>query len=365
METNTPGGINTVVTEIGEKLSNKDHEVIVLQPNPFNLPTEEIYKNFKIIRVKSKIGDLVYGLSPEIFFYLKKHFKKLNPDIIHVHGYHTLLSFEIIYTLRKISPNIPIIFSSHIDIYRSTFVGKYFWHLYNILGRRLFKLVDNIISPSEFEAETIKRMFHVPENKITIIPHGVSQVNTVKQFIKEKDTITLLYIGYLIKRKGIQNIIKSLYQLIYKLSINNVNLTIIGEGPEEKKIVKLIKNLNLSKYVNWKKNLPQSELIKLYKKSDILILLSESEAYGIVVAEALACGTPAIVTRRTALEEFIKEPGCFGVGYPPDPEEVAKLILKIVNSNIKVGPFSKKIRTWDKVVEDYEKIYSNLLVQKI
>ena len=144
-----------------------------------------------------------------------------------------------------------------------------------------------------------------------------------------------------------------------------MNLTIVGDGPEKKKIEKLIKNLNLFKYITWKKKLPQSELIKLYKESDIFILLSESEAYGIVVAESLACGTPVIVTRRTALEEFIKEPGCFGVNYPPDPKEVANLILKIVKSDVKVGPFSKKIRTWDKVVEDYEKTYSNVLAKQI
>jgi len=361
METTAPGGINKVVAEIGENLSDKGHEIIVLQPNPLNLPSEEVYKNFKIVRVKSIIGEIAYGLNPEMFFYLKKHIKKLNPDLVHVHGYHNLLSLEIIYTLRKISPNIPIIFSSHLDTYRSTFVGKYFWYLYNIFGKNLFKLSSTIISPSEFEAETIINVFHTPINKIAIIPHGVNEVNIDKKLTIENDRINLLYVGYLIKRKGIQFIIDSLFHLIYKQNIDNVSLTIIGEGSEKKKIMELIDDLNLSKYVVWGENLLQSELIKIYKKSDIVLLLSESEAYGIVVAEALACGTPVIVTKKTALTEFTKEPGCFGVDYPPKPEEVAKLIIKIVNIDVKVGPFSKKIRTWDEVTLDYEKIYLETL----
>ena len=90
------------------------------------------------------------------------------------------------------------------------------------------------------------------------------------------------------------------------------------------------------------------------------MLLSKNENYGITVAEALALGTPVIVTKHSALREFLSEPGCFGVDYPPNPREVAELILKIVNSDVKVGPFSRKIRTWEEVVKDYEEIYSTL-----
>ena len=96
-------------------------------------------------------------------------------------------------------------------------------------------------------------------------------------------------------------------------------------------------------------------------KIDIFLLLSNSEAYGITVAEALALGIPCIITKITALNEFINEPGCFGVNYPPDPTEVAKMVLKIYTDDVKVGPFSDKIRTWDKVSKDYENVYLDFL----
>ena len=93
------------------------------------------------------------------------------------------------------------------------------------------------------------------------------------------------------------------------------------------------------------------------KRADLLLLLSNSEAYGIVVAEALALGTPCIVADATALHEFVAEPGCFGVDYPPDPEKVARLITEVFESSVQVGPFSDKIRPWGAVGRAYERLY--------
>ena len=115
----------------------------------------------------------------------------------------------------------------------------------------------------------------------------------------------------------------------------------------------------LIKYIVWKPFLPHQKVMEEMEKSDIFLLLSKSEGYGIVVAEALSVGIPSIVTNGTALEEFTKENGCFGVMYPPNPKEVADLIID--DNDVTVGPFSDKIRTWDKVAEGYEEVYYKLI----
>lgn len=68
METKAPGGINKVVSEIAKNLSKKGHEVVVLQPNPLDFPSEEIYEGFRIIRIKSRFKSWLYDLCPEIYF---------------------------------------------------------------------------------------------------------------------------------------------------------------------------------------------------------------------------------------------------------------------------------------------------------
>jgi len=362
METTAPGGINKVVFEIARWLSKWGHEVIVFNPawDDELQMSEEKVENFKLIR-GYKFKEFLYGLSIKNIGVIKEIIKTFNPDIIHVHGYHTLFSPMVIFAIRKIAPEIPIVFSPHLDIARSTFAGKYLWRIYNFfIGKRALKLADHIISPSEFEAEMLVHQFGISSDKISIIPHGVDIINTEKP-PRQRGKIRLLYSGYLIKRKGVKYILESLHSLVYDFRVEDVVLTIIGEGPEKKKLLELAERLSINNKIEWKSFLPKEELINEIRNADVFLLLSKSEAYGITVAEALALGTPVIVTKRTALKEFLNEPGCFGVDYPPNPKEVAELILKIANSNVNVGPFSKKIRTWDEVVRGYEKVYTSFI----
>lgn len=356
------GGINKTVLELNTELSEMGHDCTVVTTNTLNLPEKESYNGFNIIRLDPGFEDFFYGLNIKAFIYIKKHLNDLNLDIIHIHGYHGLFSIGAIYIIRKLNKTIPIIFSPHLDTYRSTYAGKYFWSVFNYFGKKALKRTSRVISCSNYEASNILKLDI--NSKIFIIPHGIDIKTDFKKKTKEgkgNRTIKLVYSGFLINRKGVPYILESLHCLIYKVGFKDVILTIIGEGPEKDNLLKLTKRLKLEKYIIWNSFLDRNEFIKKIEESDIFLLLSESEAYGITVAEALFLGTPCIVTNKTALGEFLDEPGCFGVDYPPDPNEVANLIMNIHENDVKVGPFSKKIRTWKEVAENYEDVYINLI----
>lgn len=361
-EIKNPGGINKVILKINSELSKKGHECVVITTSSSGFPNEEIYEGFKIVRVKSRLGSHCYGLSGSVYLYFKKYLNDLNPDVIHVHGYHGLSSPEVIFIINRFTKKkIPIVFSPHLDTIRSTFAGKYLWTPYNsLVGEKLFKYVNPIIAGSKFEATNIHQISNANFDKISIIPLGV---NTIEYNVPSKvnKKINLVYAGYLIKRKGVHFILEGLHSLVYEVGMTNVLLTIIGEGPEKDHLLKMVHKLKLGDYIIWKDFLPIEELVLNIKDANIFLLLSESEAFGITVAEALALGTPCIVTNTTALQEFASEPGCFVVDFPPNPKEVADLILKIYETNTKVGPFSDKIRMWDQVAQDYLCVYSNVV----
>lgn len=360
LETTSPGGISKTVMELAQNISKKN-EVTVLQPNPSKLLPEESMNGFKIIRVSSSIDNTkyLYGLNFEIYRYLKNNFMELNPDIVHVHGYHHLMPIESIFTIKSIKPDVPIIFSPHMDIIKGRFAGKYLWNVYNRFAKKVFTKSAGITSCSKFESENISEV-GVDPDKITIIPHGVDIIEP-NNSRNHGETIQILYTGHLIPRKGVDYILEGLNSLINDKGIKNVVLTIVGEGPEKQRLIKAAENMGIQYHVRWKSFLSNDELMATVKGSDIYMLLSRSEAYGIAVAEALALGTPCIVTNRTALKEFSNENGCYTVEYPPNPEEVAETILKVYNSDKGVGPLSSKIRTWDQVAEDYEALYRTVL----
>jgi len=365
METIAPGGINKVVFEIARWLSKWGHEVVVFNPawDDSLQMSEERIEGFTLIR-GYRYREPLYGLSIKNVGVIKEVIEKFNPDVIHVHGYHTLFSPEIILIIKRINKEIPVLFTPHYDpLNHSTLAGKLLGGMYDkTIGRWYLKKVSHIISVSKFEANNVKQIHKVPLNNITIIPHGVDFIDTKLAKKKGgKPHITLLYVGYLLEYKGVHHIIKSLHELVHSLNVKDVRLKIIGDGPEKQSLVNFSRKLNVYRFIDWIPFLPHEEVLKEMRQADVFLLLSKSEGYGIVVAEALAMGTPAIVTSGTALEEFTKEPGCFGVEYPPHPKEVAELILKIVNSDVRVGPFSRKIRPWNEVIKDYEKIYLDLI----
>ena len=357
-----PGGISKNIREIATNLVKRGHECTVISLNTMGLEPEENLDGVRIIRINSPIGKHLYGLSFGIYRFLRSNgVNQIRPDVVHVHGFHSLLAAELIYVFKKM--RLPIVFSPHYDVRsHDTLAGEYLWGLYRtIIGRRIFSIPDLIICASEFEAKMVEKDLHVSASKIKIIPHGVDKITTKNK--KKKDgMISLLYVGHILELKGIQHILPALRELVYTYGCDAV-LTIVGEGVYKKKLVSLAKELRVADHITWKPFLPRSKLYKEYENADIFLLLSRSENYGIVVAEALACGTPCIVANTTALKEFTKEPGCFGVDYPPDPKKLAELIIKIHESDVQVGPFSRKIRTWDDVVGDYENLYYSLLRQ--
>lgn len=179
-----------------------------------------------------------------------------------------------------------------------------------------------------------------------VIPNGINldEFKDVGEMKKDKETEkkTILYVGRIEKYKGLDYVVKSL-----KYLPDNFTLEIVGKGSYKQKIVKLAKKLDVIDRIRFYQDLSRKELIERYVKADTLILLSKHEAYGIVVAEALAAKTPCIVANTSALSEWIDNKNVFGIDYPINVSELARLIERV--SNVNVGDV--KLLDWDEVVE--------------
>ncbi|MCK4786508.1 MAG: glycosyltransferase family 4 protein [Desulfobacteraceae bacterium] len=358
------GGVNSSIKRVAEELVKRGHECYVLSINPGNLPNQESINGVNVIRLKSPVSKHLYWFSPSMARFLRRNLaKSLRPDIVHIHEYRSLLTPEVAYLLR--SKRLPFVFSPHYDrLGYNTFAGKHLMNWYKPVGSQAFKWAEKIIVNSEYTKEILLKDFNICVEKIQIIRHGVDSLETLEGKVRKagQTSISLLYAGVFIEKKGIHYIIQALSEL--KKRGRQAYLTIIGEGDYEYKLKSLAKRLDVEDSISWYESLSSEELHEKVTEADIFLLLSRDESYGIVVTEALTSGTPCIVTKTTALTEFLTEPGCFGIGYPPDPNEVADLITKIHDNEIKLGPFSKKIRTWDKVAVDYEKSYERIISQE-
>lgn len=353
-------GINYLVKMIGNELIKKNYEYHILTLDVGSSEEKDFENGINVTKLPfSKYNTLSGYESLDIISYLLKNLD--NYDMVHIHNYYSFWSLitALICRLKKRS----FVFTPYYHGIRGNTkkgISRFTYDLYRVFGRSLFKWAEKVICISEYEKNLIEELVSISEDKFTVIPPGVDYIISNRDKKKNDENIRILYAGNLFESKGVQYIIKSLPVLIEHYN-KNVNLFIVGDGIYKSTLINLINELDLTDSINFSSNLTDEELKKKYDKADIFVFLSSSEAYGMVVAEALAMGTPVIVTKRTALSEFLDEPGCFGVDYPPEPKEVANLILEIYNNDVKVGPLSNRIRTWDKVAEDYEKIYLELI----
>lgn len=143
------------------------------------------------------------------------------------------------------------------------------------------------------------------KHKCNVVYNGV---DTSRFFPIEKhnDPLVICSIGNLIPLKGHDYTIKALRKVLDRYP-NSMKLNIIGRGPLDLQLRKLVHELHLDNDVCFKGYIPYEKVAEELRKSDIFILPSWYEALGCVYLEAMAAGLPVIGCRMNGIDEIIKD----------------------------------------------------------
>jgi glycosyltransferase involved in cell wall biosynthesis len=164
------------------------------------------------------------------------------------------------------------------------------------------------------------------------------------------------------KYKNVDKILESF--AVLKARNPTLKLTIVGRGPLKQQLFALANQLGLGASVEWLEGLSKRELYRLYQSSTLFVLPSYLEAYGIVVAEAVAIGTPAIVANSSGLSEFVSRKLAVGIDTPVESEKLIdsmSLVLQDPKSYSSEGMSSGIIQSWDDVADKTFEAYESLL----
>lgn len=193
--------------------------------------------------------------------------------------------------------------------------------VYNRHLRRHYDLVDLFIAPSRFLAETAAA-FGLPEDKIVVLPNflGDDQFDTLAAPAATKGK-SLLYFGRLAEEKGVADLLAAVAK------IDNLELRVVGAGPEAEGLADLTQGLDLGERVKFLGYLDTPAVVEEVKAAGAVVLPArwpENMPYSLL--EALAAGTPIIVARSGGLTELL-EPGKNGFAY--EPGDLAGLVAAL------------------------------------
>lgn len=376
------GGMNLYVKEIAFRLAKLGVKVDIYTRNDVDnsIETLELGPNVRLIYInagpKKKLDPL--DLTAHIDQFVSevqnyRNFEKIKYDIVHSHYY---LSGLIGMNVAK-SWSIP-----HVTMFHTLELAKNMpmknkskSNLRIKLEKRVIKEVDKIICASSHEKDIIDAYERLASKKVNIIPLAVD-VNVFhpndmylsrKKLGIDKNCKILLCVSRIDPVKGIDILIKSFAQL----DNESLTLMIIGgykaPNPYQTKLLKLVKKLKLEEKVHFIGAIPHGDLVSYYNSSDLVVVPSLYESFGLVTLEGFATEKPIIASNVGGLASIIVDE-VNGILFEPnnvtDLRDKINLILnnKLLRDQIAKQAFLDVNKySWDTTANHVFQVYENLL----
>lgn len=323
------GGVANYLANLTAKLP-KD-KIIVLANQQKNDKSWDDKHNFKIIR-KNLYYEKFWPKWLKIFFIAKKIIKQQKIEQIIISH---LIPIGYICLLLKL-PFIVIIHGYDIMLIQKS-KWKKFW------TGIILKKAKHIIVNSNFTKQKVLQE-KINQNKITVIypspnisPQNINETdkNLIIQELDLHNKKILLSVGRLVKRKGIDNVIKALPQILNK--IPNLVYLIVGNGDYKPELEKLAEKLNIRGNIIFLQDISDTHLPNYFSLADIFIQPAriennaDAEGFGIVYAEANLFGKPVIAGNVGGAVEAIKHNQTGILVDPHSVSEIQNAIITLFN----------------------------------
>lgn len=351
-------GIYTHVHYLSKELIKKDRidqlNIITLGRNQSQNNSDS---NVIIVDSSNKPFSMYYSTPRKIMELVEK----LKPDVIHVHG--TYLPYSIIPLMAKKYPTV-ITLHGIVSVESKFSIKSKFLlrnRIYELLEKKAMKQASRLIAVSPSIHKYCLRTGINP-SKVDMIPNGIT-INDYELGNKDQIHPSILFIGRLVKIKGVDILIKALP--IIKISYPHIKLYIAGTGGQYDKINSLVKKMDLTQNVIFLGNVFGLEKRRLIASTDILILPSRYEAFGIVLLEAMASSKPVIASNVGGIPYIVKN-GETGILFEVENiKELAEKTIKLLgdeNLRLEMGKAGKeraKMFSWDNIADRTIRSYKN------
>jgi N-acetyl-alpha-D-glucosaminyl L-malate synthase BshA len=362
----TVGGSGVVATELGKMLAEKGHEIhFITSSLPFRL--NRMYHNIYYHQVEvnqysvfqyppydialaSKMAEVIkrekldllhvhYAIPHAICAILAKQMSRQDVKIvttlhgtdITVLGYDASLSDAIRFAIEESDVVTAVSNSLIAETYDLINPNKQINLVYNFIDERVYH---------EIPSEHLKQEYGILRHEKVLI--HVSNFRPVKR---------------------VQDVVKTFAKVAEKIP---AKLLLVGDGPEISLVSRLVDQLGLRNQVLFLGK--QESLEELYSISDLMLLLSEKESFGLVALEAMACGVPCIGTNVGGIPEVIQDGKSGYICSLGDIDEISTKALQLLTDDKLHQQFSQysihvveEYFHGDKIVQQYEGIYKQLL----
>lgn len=366
----TVGGSGVIATELGKMLAERGHEIhFITSSVPFRLnkiyPTvffhEVEVNNYSVfqyppydIALASKMADVI---------------KEEKLDVLHVH-YAIPHAVCAVLARDMCGEKIGIVTTLHgTDISvlgeDSTLQQAI---KYGIDRSDIVTTVSDALKTETYErietTKPIETIYNFVDEDV-FYPMNGSKLK--KEFGIREDERVLIHVSNFRKIKNIPDIIEAFMKVREAMP---AKLLLVGDGPEKHRIMDKVKTMPYKNDVLFLGK--QENIAELFSISDLKLLLSEKESFGLVLLEAMACGVPGIGTNIGGIPEVVDHGTNGYLVELGDVDAVAHYAIELLSDEAKLTQFrmnaldtvQTKFKS-EKIIEQYEKLYENLAALRI
>lgn len=359
-------------------LKKQGHSVLVIAPSLTTHSEFSTSNGIPIFGIRSIPVLLYKRFRISLPYFMKRRIEKIikefAPDVIHFQG-HFYVSKAVLAIAQKLK--IPTLGTNHfmpenavhylhLPRFTENLVKRWAWKQF----RSVFERIDIVTCPTQTAVQVVQR--NDLRKMALVVSNGVDlskfHVGNNGAYLKEKYKIPgepiLLYVGRIDQEKNIDMVLRALALVTKKI---NIHFVVAGDGEKKGDLKKLIKELNLEKFVSFTGYVLNEDLHNLYRIADCFIIAGAAELQSLVTMEAMASGLPVIALNVLALPELVK-PGVNGYLFERDDiNSLAQDITRIFSDDLLRKKMAVKslelIQDHDinHTIRKFESLYQSLL----
>jgi alpha-1,6-mannosyltransferase len=343
--TPTSGGLRTTLRHLAEGYDAAGHDVLQIVPGP----SYQVTRTGLVSQVQLP-GPVIPGAGYRVILDLPRvrHvLSSFGPDILEVHDRTTLRSLGM--------------WASAMDVQSCMFSHERLDRVvrqwlprplrpYGMVERSnifLAETFDTVLCATEWAAEE----FHqIGADNVRVVPLGVDSVAfTPRLFARGDDTLRLVMTSRLSREKRPGLALDAIEELLRRG--HQVRLDVCGDGPMRKSLQQTSKGLPIT----WHGHIADRETLgTLMAQADVAIAPGPIETFGLAALEAMACGTPAVVNRNSALPSLV---GSAGRAAPSSgwciADQVEALLALPETARRRAARHQVEDLTWDNTVQGF------------
>ncbi|MBX8635436.1 MAG: glycosyltransferase family 4 protein [Thermoplasmata archaeon] len=326
------GGVESFVRDISVELTRLGHELTVITSrNDRSLPAEEVINGVTVRRVPLLITLLRTPIPRGLHSRIMDEF-----DVMHAHTPPP--SFAYLASRRLKRESIPSVVTYHCD---SDLPSRLAGPVVRFLDRRISSSIiagySRIVVTTETYASTSANTWRIAPDIVPVgadtrrfFPNPEDRLRTRRRLGIDGKGI-VLFVGRLVRHKGVQYLIEAM-----KHTGSQTRLMIAGDGEYAPRLKRAARLLSDPSKVTFIGDVPDPVLPSIYRAADVLVVPSTSrlEAFGISAIEAMASGTPVVVSDIPGVREIIND-GVQGLrSEPMNPSDMASKINTILENAV-------------------------------